>query len=149
MKKANFRQYKSMDLMMDIKTPYSINLNAEDQHINYDDRIPRMYKYYKKRLSKIHAEYSFNMEISTPLDGRDPRIHLHGIIYFDNYQQLKKWYEKDSMEIARSMHIDIDTISQPEEWDKYMTKNAIIMSHLTDNKYKIQSVGYTIEPSKA
>lgn len=144
MKKATFRQYKSLDRMMDVKVPYSLTLNAEDQHTNYDDRIARMYKYYKKRLSKLHFEYDLHMEISTPCDGREPRVHLHGVMYFGNYQQLRKWYEKDNNDLAKSMNIDIDTIHDGTEWCTYAQKNNVIMSKITDS-YRLKSIGYTSE----
>lgn len=142
MKKQPFKNFKSLDKMFELNKPYSITLNAEDQHTGYDDRIERMFKYYRKRLSKLHFEYHFSYEISTPLDGRTPRAHLHGVMYFSNYKQLLKWYEKDAEELARSMHVDIDTIQDMNEWSQYMNKNNEIMYHLIGD-YTIKSIGYT------
>jgi len=143
MKKQPYKQFRLKDKMMDIKIPYSLTLNAEDQHCNFDDRIERMYKYYKKRLSKLHFEYQMYMEISTPLDGRSLRVHLHGIFYFDNYQQLKRWYSTDNELLTKSMHVDIDDVNDPMEWSVYCTKNDLIMSNITSH-HRIQSVGYSL-----
>lgn len=135
-------RYKTLPTMFQLKTDYALTLNAEDQHGNFDDRITRMIKYYRKRLSKLHFEYKLHTEISTPLDGRPPRVHLHGIMNFDNITQLKRWYNTDAELLSRSMHVDIDTIGNITEWSVYCSKNQIIMGDLTKNDSIIESVGF-------
>lgn len=147
--KYSKNRFSSSKRMLEVGTKYSITINAEDQHTNFEDRLSRQYRYYKKRLSKLHFEYKLWLEISTPLDGRPPRIHLHGIIWFRNHKQILRWYEKDSAELSRSMNINIDTIPPTDEgmieWLNYCQKDSILMNILTDGKYIIESVGYTMQ----
>lgn len=111
-------------------TPYTITINPQEQYEKYNDRIDRVIKLVKRKLDIITFQYVLFVECSSPLSAtkcRFPRIHFHGVIHFENVNQIKRWYNEDYFKLDDLGYFEIDTLQDPEIWYKYITKEQDIM----------------------
>ena len=80
----------------------------------------------KKYLPRFNnCNYEFYLELSDPqrLDERKySRLHLHGVISFDNEYELLKWKLNDSYNLSKYGNIQLNDY-RPNYWLKYCTKD--------------------------
>ncbi len=116
---------------------YSITVNPDNQyHDSPSGRLDKLYKRIKRMMDSLSFEYLMYLEISTPKwkSTNIPRLHGHGIIYFRNYSQVRRWYEQDYCRLQKFAYFDVDTISNESKWLDYCKKNSSIMRNIMVNK---------------
>jgi len=115
---------------------YSMSINPDDQHQYFgkDDRLEKFRNYLHANLLFLknwHIDYCFHLELSEPTSNEKskngPRLHVHGIIRFRSTLSIKNFLLHGFYKLTRWSMIDIDTISDPDVWYEYCTKQQIIM----------------------
>lgn len=133
---------------------YTFNYNPEDsrQYWNQDDRVMKFYKYHKQFVfGNLNCYFLLRMEIS-----KLGRLHYHGIIRWDNKEILYKFLVENVHQLTLNGTFEIDTIADPKEWDRYMSKQTMIpIEYLIlakgvpiNTKYKPSDGFKTILPKK-
>lgn len=116
--------------MYSIGKPYAITINPDDlhQYNEYDLRFSRFMDFWNKFIQKLPFIYEMYIEISNPdCSMKCPRIHMHGIITFNTYQQLNMFYSKYYYELSKKSMFLIKPIDNIIKWSKYCIKNHEIM----------------------
>lgn len=123
-------------------TTYTFTLNPESQPALYQtNKIQKWYCDIIKDMSKLKAcIYELNLEIS-----KLGRLHYHGWIRITTPW---RFYLEDIPYLCTVGSFEIDTISDMDEWQRYMDKNKIEMlqmcnAHnipLTINAQKIANI---------
>lgn len=99
---------------------YSFTLNLSDQY----DTIDQSQMAYKYFLKKYVIEHNIKFELYPDLS-RKARYHMHGIIIFQEYEDITKFYVNVIQELNKHTicGMEIDTISNTEVWYKYCLKS--------------------------
>lgn len=120
------------------KVIYTITINPEEQHEKQNNRVDRVIRDTRRKLDKLCLQYNVYAECSSPLSPvkhKFPRIHFHGIILFENYSQISKWYNEDYFKLSELGYFEIDTLGCIQKWHQYCTKEQDIMKHLTKESH--------------
>lgn len=132
--------------MLRLETSYSVTINPNDSQqglvgsMKLEGRFVKMHNYYRKLFGKMDRcgiTVVMYPEISNPKNATSyPRYHFHGTVIFRTVNSLLGWYEVFMPLIKRKAMLDIDTIDDPNHWDKYCQKNREIMEPI-HNKLEI------------
>lgn len=106
----------------------------------------------KKYLPRFNnCNYEFYLELSDPqrLDERKySRLHLHGIISFDNEYELLKWKLNDSYNLSKYGNIQLNDY-RPNYWLKYCTKdykkNLLVIEEFNSSNKNNKKSEYNIK----
>ncbi len=117
-----------------IGTKYSVTLNPPDDHqyFNSGNRFSKFYDFVQKMLLTMGGRYVFFIELSEPRGFhpqgkfKGPRLHLHGIVYYEDKQQLRQFLCSGYYGLTRWTATDIDTISDMTVWKQYIQKQSIV-----------------------
>ncbi|AXQ66168.1 MAG: hypothetical protein [Cressdnaviricota sp.] len=128
---------------MNEKTPYfevgkwyAITLNYDDnlQYFGKPERETKVVNLTNERLltyTHKKIDYILHLELSEPHIGKPnqsgPRLHYHGRIRFRSNKGLKLWLLNDYYNLLKNCIVDIDTIDCVNTWDKYCTKQRLVM----------------------
>lgn len=124
--KAKGSQYSDTFIVapedIDINVCYSLTINPSDdfQFFNSSSRLNQSREWMEYILFLYGQKIYINIfqEVS-----RRGRIHYHGKIKFKTIEALKTFYVEHLHNLLSKAHIEIDTISNPEEWDEYCRKS--------------------------
>lgn len=119
---------------------YAITINPDDskqynkrETKNLYDRMAKVKAYINETmlcLPQFSIEYELYLELSEPSDstfGRYPRIHVHGLIRFDNNKSINQWLLYEFYRIMEHNMICIKPIDNLLEWEKYCKKQQHII----------------------
>jgi len=103
--------------LMETNKEYTLTINLPDTQINKPLKyhISRYIKWTLKHI-KPYAQYKLYPELS-----KNGKLHYHGNISFNTNRNIFHFYLHLSDQRKKSA-IEIDTISDPEKWNKYITK---------------------------
>lgn len=113
-----------------IGVPYTFNYNPDDSHqyFNCADRLDKAKSYMTIWLAKLKPHIRIHLELS-----KMGRLHWHGTIKFQNNAQVLEFFLFKIIQLTGNGHIEIDTISDMEEWSKYITKSKHILDVCLDS----------------
>lgn len=134
------KEIKITPRMFRPKVIYTITINTEEQYEKHVDRVDRVIRYVRHKLDKLCLQYNVYAEVSNPLSPakhKYPRVHFHGIILFENYTQISKWYNEDFFKMSSMGYFEIDTLGDIKIWHTYCTKEQDIMTKLTKDSHII------------
>lgn len=122
-----------------IGTLYAVTLNPCDvhQYILKPDRKTKIKTLYREILETCNCRYHFKMEFSEPFGMRlkdyyGPRLHMHGLIRFDNKEQLHDFLFKTFHLLCKYGTLDIDICNDPSVWMEYINKQKIIKDKISN-----------------
>ncbi len=78
------------------------------------------------------GRYVFYIELSEPrgfhtaLEFKGPRLHLHGIVYFEDKTSLRSFLRAGYYSLTRWTSTDFDTITDLSVWKSYIQKQSIV-----------------------
>lgn len=101
---------------------YTLTLNPCDdlQYLKAEDRVESLKSYFINWFLKRHTCFKCEvyMEVS-----RTGRLHFHGKIAWYNHVDIKTFFTIDIIDILSKFQMEIDSISDPEKWEVYITKS--------------------------
>lgn len=114
---------------------YSVTINPQEQYVNSIDRLSKFHNMmYGEMIGLIDngIHYSFYTEISEPRGNTKyhqecARLHLHGIIYFEDYKAVRHFLLHTVTRWCKISKWEVDTIDSLEKWKKYCKKQQFIM----------------------
>jgi len=122
-----------------IGTLYAVTLNPCDvhQYILKPDRKTKIKTLYREILETCNCRYHFKLEFSEPRGMRvkdyfGPRLHFHGLIRFDNKEQLHDFLFKTYHMLCKYGSLDIDICNDPSVWMDYINKQKIIKDKISN-----------------
>lgn len=142
-------QLKTHDKLVpfyDIESTYAITIQPGDNlqflNKNYtsDSRLLRFRQHYMEILrDNLITNYYFKIELSEPKGDLNDhhagsRLHLHGIIMFDNKKQIINFLLKGLKNIKDKARITIKKISSQDNlkiWWDYINKQKLISNDIT------------------
>lgn len=121
--------------LLNNQTYYSFSMNPkcqyEESSSRYIDLYSSVVSFFKQHHATDYAELDLNTEVSYPLkNGIDKRksnevisrIHFHGTIRF---LSVVHWYIYVQPFLAGFCIYEIDTISNMDTWNNYITKDSV------------------------
>ncbi len=129
-----------------VETKYSCTLNPPDNYQMFGnvDRFAHFYKFVSKHLLQLGARYHFIIELSEPRGFKTahkftgPRLHLHGIVWFDDRTMLRRFLSTGYYSLTRWTATDFDTIKDMDTWKAYISKQ-----HIVPKQYRIVKSKFT------
>lgn len=145
--KNGFKQNILSPEVIIAKTLYSITLNPSNDRQGWNscktskERIEWVSACMQILMAKIpNIQLDLYMEVS-----RTGRLHFHGTISFNSNDEIRLFFVEYIQSWLQLMHIDIDTIEDPEKWYTYCTKcKHLIDVHIT-TKGVLESQGKLIK----
>lgn len=103
------------------------------QNIDNKNRYQSFRAYWARYIEKLSL-YTINLkmtiEISEPFnlkkDSLGPRLHLHGTIEFGSRLAIQNFLLYEYYNLLKYNHVDIDTIEDPDYWQRYCKKQHIL-----------------------
>lgn len=103
------------------------------QNIDNKNRYQLFRAYWARYIEKLSLQniiLRMTIEISEPFnlkkDSLGPRLHLHGTIEFGTRIALQNFLLYEYHTLLGYNNIDIDTIEDPDYWDRYCKKQHIL-----------------------
>lgn len=110
-------------------TFYTFNLSPNDKYQYFGDpkRFTKFYSFIYELLLGLNGQYTMNIELSEPRGPQNsgktgPRLHTHGILYFETKKALIKFMMNDYYKLLRVCRVEIDSISDFKYWYDYCHK---------------------------
>ncbi len=115
---------------------YSVTLNPPNCHQYFGKplRFSLFYDFVNTHLVQMGGRYVFYIELSEPRGFKPcgefmgPRLHLHGIVYFETKEQLRMFLESGYYSLTRWTSTDMDTIDDLPKWKEYIRKQRVVPS---------------------
>jgi hypothetical protein len=106
----------------------TMNLNDKKQFIDDPCRIVKCSQYYQSLLLKYlspYASYDCFLEYSRPERWHDriSRIHIHGIIRFNNAKSMMAFYVESVHKLMKECEGEIDRVRDVDIWLEYITED--------------------------
>ncbi len=113
---------------------YSVTLNPPDNHQYFGkkDRFHLFYNFVNEQMLMLGGRYVFFIELSEPngfhtaLSFKGPRLHLHGIVWFEDGASLRTFLNTGMYSLTRWTALDFDIIDDMSVWKKYIQKQKIV-----------------------
>ncbi len=113
---------------------YSVTLNPPNQHQYFGKpkRFSLFYDFVNTQLLRIGGRYVFYIELSEPRGFKTarefmgPRLHLHGIVWFEDKASLRSFLSAGYYSLTRWTSTDFDTIDNIKVWKKYIQKQSVV-----------------------
>jgi len=122
-----------------IGTLYAVTLNPCDvhQYILKPDRRTKIKTMYREILDTCNCKYHFKLEFSEPRGMRvkdyfGPRLHFHGIMRFDNKEQVYEFLNKTFHLLCKYGTVDIDICNDLTVWLEYINKQKVIKDKISN-----------------
>lgn len=110
---------------------YAFTVNTKEQYFSEPDRLKKVIRIIKTKLSSPNFSYKLYIELSPK-----GRIHGHGYIWIENPYEFVL---NDISKIESYMNIDIDDITDEEIWYDYCTKQLHITKTWISRFLSVQS----------
>lgn len=115
----NNSKYPSLDKLHPHKS-YAITINpSQEMELKIKGTRERL-------VSKILPLFHGNVKAYTELSTKSQNVHYHGLITWDNYIEICKFYINIE-EIKKECQFEIDELNNPEYWIPYITKSCAHM----------------------
>lgn len=124
---------KVKEVYYKIGVPYSVTVQPDDHHQYYESGV-RLKQFRDKMAEVMLANtccYNFVIELSEPHGSilrhhSGARLHMHGIILFENISELAHYLMYDQARWCKCGRLEVDTITDMDVWIGYMKKQNII-----------------------
>lgn len=111
--------------LVKLNTPYTFTFNLCDKYQFWgkDNRIDLQQETVRFTLDWMHSQWDVvsTMHLECSSTGR---LHWHGTLKYTTEQGLLKFYLKGVHSLMQMAVFEIDTISEPELWATYCTKQT-------------------------
>jgi len=112
---------------------FTISPANEHQYFNEEERVDKFRKYMKSHMLNRLKDNTFRFHIEVSPAGR---LHLHGKFKFKDIASIKHFYLMDINYLMNHNQIEIDTISDMDKWESYMTKQSMYQfGYIDSNEY--------------
>lgn len=127
----NQSEYPSLEKLIPHKS-YAITINPtpemELKLIGTRDRM----------INVILPLFHGNIKAYTELSTKSQNVHYHGVITWDNYIEISKFYINIE-DIKKECQFKIDILNEPEQWVPYCMKSCAHMDAICHH-YKIPNI---------
>lgn len=139
MSQSDGHDRKSEPKGLQARTLYALTINPSDKlqyfGLPYKDRLKKSHDSIVKLLSELchyKISYWFNTEVSTPTTNSDnmhlvgSRIHLHGVIRFNDKDALFYFLLEFMTLLCKTSNWDIKPVTDPTAWYEYCKKEPCL-----------------------
>lgn len=132
-------EYKKLDASI-LTVAITINPDNEFQFLDQigSERIKKATNHIKYLVRK-HSQLDLELHIDISKRGR---IHWHGLLRFRDIKHIRYFYEEFVPQMTTQHTMEVDTISNMENWMKYCNKTKLLWNVVveTNEVCKIKTV---------
>ena len=129
----------SLESFYVVKQLYAMTLNPKDcyQFLGKSLRVKNFHTFFYNIFQNVSYNYELYIEFSEPShdlsNGKSPRLHFHGVIWFDKIEQIGSFLATGLYHLTKLGYVDITKCNDPDAWQNYCNKQHVIKHNRLSN----------------